>query len=66
MLDREINVLRSDLKVKVASLREKQGRPELKGLNLRALDRDEMAAVGQVIGGLDPWVIRINTVDDGS
>lgn len=49
-LDKEINILRSDLKVKVNSLQEKQGRPELKGLHLKALSPDELNAVRKVIG----------------
>ncbi len=54
-LDSEINVLRSNLKVKVNTLREKEGRPELKGFGLRALGREEISAVRQVIGPAPTW-----------
>jgi len=47
-LDVEINKLRSDLKVKVNSLHEKEGRPELKGFGLKALDSQELRAIKQV------------------
>ncbi len=50
MLDGEINERRGQLKAKVASLREKEGRPELKGFGLEALGKEEIAAVRQVIG----------------
>jgi len=50
-LNSAVNTLRSDLKVKVNSLREKEGKEELKGFGLKALGKDEMAAVSQVISG---------------
>jgi len=50
-LDKDINILRSDLKVKVNQLREKEGKKELQGFGLKALSKEEMAAVGQVIRG---------------
>ena len=49
-LDAEINTLRSDLKVKVNNLRDKEGQPELKGFGLSALNPQEIQAVRQVIG----------------
>lgn len=55
VLDKEINVLRSELKVKVNSLREKEGREELKGFGLKALSQEEMSAVRQVIGPKPTW-----------
>jgi len=54
-LDKEINVLRSELKVKVNDLREKEGQEEVKGLGLKALNKEEMAAVRQVIGPKPTW-----------
>ena len=50
-LNSAVNTLRSDLKVKVNSLREKEGKEELKGFGLKALGKDEMVAVSQVISG---------------
>ena len=50
-LDSEINRLRSDLKVKVNNLRDKEGKSELTGFNLKPMTREEMAAVRQVTGG---------------
>ena len=47
-LDVSINQLRSDLKVKVNRLREKEGKEELKGFNLQALSREEVSAIHQV------------------
>ena len=44
-LDSEINILRSDLKVKVNILMEKQGREEVQALGIRALGPDELRAV---------------------
>ena len=46
-LDGEINVLRSDLKVKVNALREKEGLEGLKGFGLEPLGAEEVAAVKQ-------------------
>ena len=50
-LDVEVNKLRSDLKVKVNKLNDTEGKPELKGFGLKALNTGEMAAVRQAIGG---------------
>ena len=44
-LDHGINVLRSELKVKVNNLREKQDEPEIKGFGLAPLDSAELSAV---------------------
>ena len=54
-LDTEINVLRSNLKLKVNRLREKEGRDELRDLGLKALSKDEVAAVRSVIGPAPTW-----------
>ena len=54
-LDTEINVLRSNLKLKVNRLREKEGRDELRDLGLKALSKDEVAAVRSVIGPAPSW-----------
>ncbi len=48
-LDISVNLLRSSLKDKVNSLREKEGREELKGFALKALNRDELSLVQQTI-----------------
>ncbi|XP_018411923.1 PREDICTED: p53 and DNA damage-regulated protein 1 [Nanorana parkeri] len=48
-LDKEINTLRSQLKGKVNQLYEAQGKPELKGFHLTALDPDEMKAMNKVL-----------------
>jgi len=44
-LDREINILRSNLKTKVNSLRDLEGHEKLKGFDLKALSSDEMKAL---------------------
>ena len=49
-LDCEINKTRSELKVKVNQLREKEGREELQGFNLQALSKEEMNGVKHVLG----------------
>ena len=49
-LDCEINKIRSELKVKVNQLREKEGRDELKGFDLQALSKEEMGGLKQVLG----------------
>ena len=49
-LNCEINKIRSELKVKVNDLREKEGKEELTGFNLQALDKDEMNGVKQILG----------------
>jgi hypothetical protein len=48
-LDTEINTLRSELKLKVNNLRDKEGQPELKGFGLKALNNEEMSAVRQFL-----------------
>ena len=48
-LDITVNLLRSSLKDKVNSLREKEGREELKGFGLKALSGDELRLVQQTI-----------------
>ena len=58
-LDSEINSLRSDIKVKVNNLRDKEGKSELTSFNLKAMNKEEMAAVRQ--GGSSDWdKININ------
>ena len=52
-LDSEINSLRSDIKVKVNNLRDKEGKSELTSFNLKAMNKEEMAAVRQ--GGSSDW-----------
>ena len=49
-LDVEVNKLRSNLKDKVNDLNDKEGKPELKGFGLKALNKDELAAVKQTLG----------------
>ena len=49
-LNCEINKTRSNLKVKVNDLRDKEGQEELKGFNLQALSKEEMSGIRQVIG----------------
>jgi len=44
-LDISVNRLRSDLKDKVNSLRDKEGKEELKGFGLVALSQDEFSAM---------------------
>ena len=41
--------------MKVNDLRDKEGKSELKGFNLKALDSEEIAAVRQVIGPAPSW-----------
>jgi len=50
-LDVEVNKLRSNLKDKVNDLNDKEGKPELKGFGLKALNKDELTAVKQTLGG---------------
>ncbi|XP_063238544.1 p53 and DNA damage-regulated protein 1 isoform X2 [Bacillus rossius redtenbacheri] len=50
-LDVQVNKLRSDLKVKVNSLRDLEFQPPVPGLMLKSLSRDEMSAVNQVLSG---------------
>ena len=53
-LDAEINKLRSDIKVKMAKLKDiegdEKGLSKLKNFNLKAMNQEEMAALHQVIG----------------
>jgi hypothetical protein len=48
-LDISVNLMRSSLKDKVNSLRDKEGREELKGFGLKALSRDELSLVQKTI-----------------
>ena len=48
-LDCEINKIRSNMKVKVNNLREKEGLDELNGFNLQALSREETNGIRHVI-----------------
>ncbi|XP_028630767.1 p53 and DNA damage-regulated protein 1 [Grammomys surdaster] len=50
-LDKEIERLRSQLKVKVNRLFEAQGKPELKGFNLNPLNQDELKALKVILKG---------------
>ncbi|EDL06008.1 p53 and DNA damage regulated 1, isoform CRA_c, partial [Mus musculus] len=50
-LDKEIERLRSQLKVKVNRLFEAQGKPELKGFNLNPLSPDEVKALKVILKG---------------
>jgi len=50
-LNSAVNTLRSDLKVKVNSLREKEGKAELKGFGLKSLGQEEMSDIHKVIRG---------------
>ena len=43
--DKQINKLRSDIKVKVNNLRDKEGAPELKGFDLKALNTQESEGI---------------------
>ncbi|XP_053555569.1 p53 and DNA damage-regulated protein 1 [Bombina bombina] len=49
-LDEEINQLRTQLKIKLNTLYEAQGQPEIKGFNLSPLTHEEMSAINKVIG----------------
>ena len=49
-LDSEINKIRSELKVKVNQLREKEGREELQDFDLQALSKEEMNGIKHVLG----------------
>ena len=49
-LNCEINKIRSELKVKVNDLREKEGKEEMTGFNLQALSKEEMSGVKQILG----------------
>lgn len=42
-LDCEINKLRSDIKVKVNNLRDKEGKSELKSFNLKGMNQEDMS-----------------------
>nr|KAF6472063.1 p53 and DNA damage regulated 1 [Molossus molossus] len=50
-LDKEIEKLRKQLKVKVNRLFEAQGKPELKGFNLTPLNQDELKALKVILKG---------------
>nr|KAF6358761.1 p53 and DNA damage regulated 1 [Pipistrellus kuhlii] len=50
-LDKEIEKLRKQLKVKVNRLFEAQGKPELKGFNLTPLNQDELKALKIILKG---------------
>nr|XP_045011603.1 p53 and DNA damage-regulated protein 1 isoform X2 [Jaculus jaculus] len=50
-LDKEIEKLRNQLKVKVNRLFEAQGKPELKGFNLNPLNQDELKALKIILKG---------------
>ncbi|XP_021495403.1 p53 and DNA damage-regulated protein 1 isoform X3 [Meriones unguiculatus] len=50
-LDKEIEMLRRELKVKVNRLFEAQGKPELKGFNLNPLNQDELKALKVILKG---------------
>ncbi|XP_073092854.1 p53 and DNA damage-regulated protein 1 isoform X1 [Manis javanica] len=50
-LDKEIERLRKQLKVKVNRLFEVQGKPELKGFNLNPLNQDELKALKLILKG---------------
>lgn len=52
-LDKEIERLRNQLKVKVNRLFEAQGKPELKGFNLNPLNQDELKALKVILKGRD-------------
>jgi len=44
-LDKEINDLRDNLKKKMDRIKDLEGRPALKGFDLKPLNRDEMSAI---------------------
>ncbi|XP_044517483.1 p53 and DNA damage-regulated protein 1 [Gracilinanus agilis] len=50
-LDEEIEKLRKQLKGKVNRLLEAQGKPELKGFNLKPLSQEEMRALNVILKG---------------
>ena len=50
-LDISVNTLRSGLKDKVNTLRDKEGKEELKGFGLVALSKDELSSINTVIRG---------------
>eukprot|EP00090_Calanus_glacialis_P020366 TRINITY_DN3134_c0_g1_i1.p1 TRINITY_DN3134_c0_g1~~TRINITY_DN3134_c0_g1_i1.p1 ORF type:complete len:149 (-),score=68.42 TRINITY_DN3134_c0_g1_i1:19-465(-) len=50
-LDISVNKLRSDLKDKVNTLRDKEGKEELKGFGLVALSKEEFSSINNVIRG---------------
>ncbi|ODM99810.1 p53 and DNA damage-regulated protein 1 [Orchesella cincta] len=49
-LDKEINDLRDNLKKKMDKIKDLEGKPALKGFNLKPLNRDEMSAIYKTIG----------------
>merc|ERR1719431_2529503 len=50
-LDISVNTLRSGLKDKVNTLRDKEGKEEMKGFGLVALSKDELSSINTVIRG---------------
>ncbi|CAB0035905.1 unnamed protein product [Trichogramma brassicae] len=48
--DIQINILRSDLKVKVNELRKMEYNPPVPGLNLKPMSKEEMSALNQIWG----------------
>ncbi|XP_028904528.1 p53 and DNA damage-regulated protein 1 isoform X2 [Ornithorhynchus anatinus] len=50
-LEEEIEKLRDQMRVKVNNLLEVQGKPEVKGFNLRPLSPEEMKAVTVILKG---------------
>lgn len=48
-LDKEINNLRKELKVKVNQLNDIQGKPELRGYSLTSLSPDELKAINSLL-----------------
>ncbi|KAM9068539.1 p53 and DNA damage-regulated protein 1 isoform X2 [Sarcophilus harrisii] len=50
-LDEEIEKLRKQLKKKVNRLLEAQGKPELRGFNLKPLSQEEMRALNVILKG---------------
>lgn len=49
-LDKEINTLRDNLKKKMDRIKDLEGKPALKGFDLKPLNRDEMSAIYKTIG----------------
>lgn len=49
-LDKEINDLRDNLKKKMDVIKDLEGKPALKGFDLKPLNRDEISVIYQTIG----------------
>jgi len=49
-LDQEINTVRKGMSKKMDKMRDLEGRPPLKGFNLKPLNNDEVKAIYQTIG----------------